>query len=186
LGGNGWVRRGGETEVDAFGEDALGYLKLFELLGGPVDTIIAMEATGHYWKNLFAALVARGFSVALLNPLRTRRFAEEDLERTKTDSIDALGIARIRCSSSRPWMGKAIGKSRTEPRQPPRISPAPGVSLATVRYEEWERSRSREGGPSDPSLTNASPRSGGPPRSAFYRASPGERAQRPSPLASSP
>jgi transposase len=91
-----------------FGEDALGYLKLFELLGGPVDTIIAMEATGHYWKNLFAALVARGFSVALLNPLRTRRFAEEDLERTKTDSIDALGIARIRCSSSRPWMGKAI------------------------------------------------------------------------------
>jgi transposase len=31
--------------------------------------------------------------VALLNPLRTRRFAEEELERTKTDSVDALGIA---------------------------------------------------------------------------------------------
>jgi transposase len=39
----------------------------------------------------------RGFGVALLNPLRTRRFAEEDLERTKTDSIDALGIARFAC-----------------------------------------------------------------------------------------
>jgi transposase len=54
-----------------------------------------MEATGHYWKNLFAWLVARGFVVALLNPLRTRRFAGEDLERTKTDAIDAVGIARF-------------------------------------------------------------------------------------------
>ena len=54
-----------------------------------------MEATGHYWKNLFAALAAGGYSVALLNPLRTHRFAEEDLERTKTDAIDALGIARF-------------------------------------------------------------------------------------------
>ena len=93
------VDEGGEVRLKStsFGEDALGYTKLFELLGPPVDTIVAMEATGHYWKNLFAALVARGFGVALLNPLRTRRFAEEDLERTKTDSIDALGIARFAC-----------------------------------------------------------------------------------------
>ena len=38
---------------------------------------------------------ARGFAVALINPLRTRRFAEEDLQRTKTDAIDALGIAQF-------------------------------------------------------------------------------------------
>ena len=31
----------------------------------------------------------------MLNPLRTRRFAEEELQRTKTDAIDALGIARF-------------------------------------------------------------------------------------------
>jgi aryl-alcohol dehydrogenase-like predicted oxidoreductase len=31
----------------------------------------------------------------VLNPLRTRRFAEEELQRTKTDAIDALGIARF-------------------------------------------------------------------------------------------
>jgi transposase len=54
-----------------------------------------MEATGHYWRNLFAFLVGHGFKVALLNPLRTRRFAEEEFERTKTDSVDALGIARF-------------------------------------------------------------------------------------------
>jgi transposase len=57
--------------------------------------LVAMEATGHYWQNLFAALAAAGYGVALLNPLRTRRFAGEDLERTKTDAIDALGIARF-------------------------------------------------------------------------------------------
>lgn len=78
-----------------FTEDATGYEKLFQLVGGPGDVLVAMEATGHYWQNLFAALAAAGYAVALLNPLRTRRFAGEDLERTKTDAIDALGIARF-------------------------------------------------------------------------------------------
>lgn len=78
-----------------FGEDAEGYLKLFELLGAPEGMLVAMEATGHYWKNLFAALTAKGFRVALLNPLRTNRFAAEDMQRTKTDAIDAMGIARF-------------------------------------------------------------------------------------------
>jgi transposase len=78
-----------------FTEDAAGYEKLFALLGEPGDLLVAMEATGHYWQNLFAALTAAGFTIALLNPLRTRRFAGEDLERTKTDAIDALGIARF-------------------------------------------------------------------------------------------
>lgn len=78
-----------------FNEDAEGYEKLFELLGQPEGVFVAMEATGHYWKNLFAALAAKGFQVALLNPLRTNRFAAEDLQRTKTDAIDALGIARF-------------------------------------------------------------------------------------------
>lgn len=76
-------------------EDAAGYERLFSLLGPATDVLVAMEATGHYWKNLFATLAAHGFTVALLNPLRTRRFAGEDLERTKTDTIDALTIARF-------------------------------------------------------------------------------------------
>ena len=76
-------------------EDAAGYAKLFALLGQAPVVLVTMEATGHYWRNLFAALAAHGYAVALLNPLRTRRFAGEDLERTKTDSIDALGIARF-------------------------------------------------------------------------------------------
>ena len=78
-----------------FQEDSVGYALLLEKLGDPGDTLITLEATGHYWKNLFAALAARGFSIALINPLRSRRFAQEDLERTKTDAIDALGLARF-------------------------------------------------------------------------------------------
>jgi transposase len=76
-------------------EDADGYERLLALLGDSRDTLVAMEATGHYWKNLFATLAARGFVVALLNPLRSARFAGEELARTKTDAIDALGIARF-------------------------------------------------------------------------------------------
>jgi transposase len=78
-----------------FTEDAAGYAKLRDLLGAPAHTLIALEATGHYWKNLVATLLTQGFTVALLNPLRTRRFAGEDLQRTQTDAIDALGIARF-------------------------------------------------------------------------------------------
>lgn len=78
-----------------FAEDASGYAKLLGLLGTPAEVLVAMEATGHYWKNLFATLAGHGYAVALINPLRTPRFAAEDLERTKTDAIDALGIARF-------------------------------------------------------------------------------------------
>jgi transposase len=79
-----------------FAEDADGYRQLRERLGDVDDVQIGMEATGHYWQNLFAFLVAQGFKqLILINPLRTRRFAEEDLQRTKTDAIDAIGIARF-------------------------------------------------------------------------------------------
>ncbi len=76
-------------------EDASGYERLLELLGSASDCLVAMEATGHYWRNLFTALVTAGFKIALINPLRSSRFAEEELQRTKTDAIDALGIARF-------------------------------------------------------------------------------------------
>jgi len=78
-----------------FREDAAGYRTLLEAVGTAADTFVTLEATGHYWKNVFAFLAGQGYAVALVNPLRTRRFAEEELERTKTDSIDALGIARF-------------------------------------------------------------------------------------------
>ena len=83
------------VKATSFKEDAGGYQRLLELLGPPEGCLVAMEATGHYWQNLFAFLAAEGFQVALLNPLRTHHFAAEDLRRAKTDAIDAVGIARF-------------------------------------------------------------------------------------------
>ncbi len=99
-----------------FGEDAGGYGRLFELLGTAGEVLVAMEATGHYWKNLFAELAARGIPVALLNPVRTRRFAGEDLERTKTDAIDALSIARF-AQQKRPAVARLTDSATDEIRE---------------------------------------------------------------------
>ena len=75
-------------------EDAGGYRLLLEALGPP-PALVVMEATGHYWKNLFATLVAAGHDVVLLNPIVARRFQQAQLERTKTDAIDAAALARF-------------------------------------------------------------------------------------------
>ena len=75
-------------------EDRAGYDALLKALGPP-PVLIAMEATGHYWKNIFAVLAAAGHEVALLNPFVARRFQDTSLERTKTDAIDAQGLARL-------------------------------------------------------------------------------------------
>jgi transposase len=72
----------------AFTEDHAGYTRLAEALGPP-PALVAMEATGHYWKNLFAMLTAAGHDVALRNAFTARRFRDASLERSKTDTIDA-------------------------------------------------------------------------------------------------
>jgi transposase len=78
----------------AIPEDREGYELMLKALGAP-PVLIVMEATGHYWKNLFVALTAAGHEVALVNPLAARRFQEATLERAKTDAIDAAGLARL-------------------------------------------------------------------------------------------
>ena len=75
-------------------EDRAGYDALLEALGPP-PVLVVMEATGHYWKNLFAVLAAAGHELALLNPFVARRFQDSSLQRTKTDAIDAQGLARL-------------------------------------------------------------------------------------------
>ena len=79
----------------SFEESVEGYEKLFAKLGDSKDTLVGLEATGHYWKNLYAALVARGFAVVLINPLQTHLHAKSELKRAKTDKVDAQGIARF-------------------------------------------------------------------------------------------
>ena len=154
------VNGDGDVEVKAtpFGEDAAGYDKALGLLGTPGEVLVAMEATGHYWKNLFAALAVAGHRVALLNPLRTRRFADEDLERTKTDAIDALGIARF-AAQKRPNTDALarFGRRRT----------AGTRALARTAVAGLRRSRAPVAPPGRPRLSRVHP----------LRASPRQRAR---------
>ena len=124
------VSADGEVQVrpTPFGEDAQGYALLFERLGPPEQVLVAMEATGHYWKNLFAAVCAGGYAVALLNPLRTRRFADEDLQRTKTDAIDALGIARF-AAQKRPAITRLTDAATEELRELVRLRDRVGAEI---------------------------------------------------------
>ncbi len=97
-------------------EDAVGYAQMHTIIGTSAETLVAMEATGHYWKNLLAMLVAEGFAVVLLNPCRTSRFAQEELARTKTDAVDALMIARF-AAQKRPAATRITDEATDELRE---------------------------------------------------------------------
>lgn len=78
-----------------FEETGPGYEALRTILGPAADTVVVVEATGHYWQNLLGHLVSHGFEVVLLNPIRTHLHAKNELARAKTDAIDALRIAQF-------------------------------------------------------------------------------------------
>jgi transposase len=56
---------------------------------------IGMEATAEYWKNLYYFLKQQSpaFVPTVINPIRTRAFAQTELRRAKTDPINAKDIA---------------------------------------------------------------------------------------------
>ena len=81
-----------------FTQDAGGFASLFgalEELGGSESVVVGMEATGHYWKVLRHALVARQYRVDVINPLITSREASADVRGRKSDKLDALAIANV-------------------------------------------------------------------------------------------
>jgi len=58
--------------------------------------LIGMEATGHYFLNLYGWLLQYGFDseqVALLNPLQVKSFRNTNLRGAKSDNMDAERIA---------------------------------------------------------------------------------------------
>ena len=137
------------SKAVAFEENATGYALLFSVIGSAGDALVAMEATGHYWKNLFAELCARGFPVALINPVRTRRFAAEDLQRTKTDAIDAVGIARF-AAQKEPAVTRLPEQATEELRELRAARHWVGV-----RGEDQRRASPWRAAPSDPLLTRS-------------------------------
>ncbi len=80
--------------------DRSGFEKLKEQLKD-VDrsaVLIGMEATGHYFLNLYDCLLQLGFSadqIALLNPLQVKSFRNTNLRGAKSDNVDAERIASL-------------------------------------------------------------------------------------------
>ena len=61
----------------------------------PEDTIFVMESTGRYHMNLCHFLKSKGLEVCVENPMKIKNYVKSiTLRKTKTDSADALSIAR--------------------------------------------------------------------------------------------
>ena len=70
------------------------------------QTVIGLEASGHLWENLEAALVGAGYRVLVLNPLQTRRYRDVLRRKAKTDDIDAIAatyLDRLRLGLGSPF-----------------------------------------------------------------------------------
>lgn len=59
------------------------------------NSIIGMEATGHYWLSLYSALIDFGFNVVVINPIQSDAFRKMYIRQTKNDSVDSFIIAQI-------------------------------------------------------------------------------------------
>jgi len=56
---------------------------------------IGMEATGHYWLNLYFALLDLGIELHVVNPIQTEAMRNMNIRKTKTDSVDCRYIADV-------------------------------------------------------------------------------------------
>ena len=71
-------------------------LKDFILSFHPLDSLcVAMEATGHYWLNLYTFLFDLGLETHVFNPIQTEAVRRMNIRKTKTDSLDCRFIADV-------------------------------------------------------------------------------------------
>ncbi len=87
--------------------DEEGIQAILSRLRAVEPTLIVLEATGGYGRELIASLVAASLPVAVVNPKQVRDFARCTGKLAKTDSLDAQALARF---------GEAV---RPEPRPLP-------------------------------------------------------------------
>ncbi|MGF1919233.1 IS110 family transposase [Enterococcus faecalis] len=74
-------------------EQLLKFINTHYLL--PDNTLIGMEATGHYWLSLYSFLNGLGFSVTAFNPIQSDTLRDFYVRKTKTDSVDAILVAQV-------------------------------------------------------------------------------------------
>lgn len=61
-----------------------------------------LEATGRYGQGAALFLHQQGYQVSVVNPRRTKAYADSKLSRNKTDAIDAKLIADFCVTQTRP------------------------------------------------------------------------------------
>jgi transposase len=79
----------------SFDNDTAGIAKLAAFCREHTVTLVVMEASGGYERQVFVELWEKGISCALTNPRNVRRYAEAMGVLEKTDRIDSSVIARF-------------------------------------------------------------------------------------------
>jgi len=83
----------------SFKNDSDGFAKLLSILNAvsedKTEFVFGMEATGHYWLNLYCKLVDKGFKVHVVNPVQSDALRNLYIRKTKTDKVDAKIIADL-------------------------------------------------------------------------------------------
>jgi transposase len=59
------------------------------------ELVFGMEATGHYWLNLYSFLSDKGFTVHVVNPIQTDALRNLFIRKTKNDSKDSFLVAEM-------------------------------------------------------------------------------------------
>lgn len=87
------IRPSGEKE--SFANDKVGIKALVKWLAQIAPTLIVLEATGGYERQVMRALVSADLPAVVVNPRQVRDFAKATGQLAKTDSIDAAVLAHF-------------------------------------------------------------------------------------------
>ena len=92
--------RGNQLDELKFTQSYQGFSELEKIIQKhaiPEDgqTLLGMEATGHYWFPLYEFLTEKEYQVKVFNPLKVNRFRDFYIQPVKTDVKDAFVIANI-------------------------------------------------------------------------------------------
>src|SRR5699024_1149307 len=61
----------------------------------PDNSVVGLEATGHYWLSVFSFLHKLGFKTTVFNPLQSDALRHFYIRKTKTDMSDPYLIAQV-------------------------------------------------------------------------------------------
>lgn len=88
-------KQGNELSYCKISNNQKGFENLKQRLPeNPQNYHICMEATGNYYENFADFMAENGYHVTVVNPLKIKKFAESEFQKTKTDKQDAKLIAR--------------------------------------------------------------------------------------------